>query len=48
MVAPLRDLGQRMPISDSWIAATAIAHNMAIVARDHDFDLVSGVRVIRL
>jgi hypothetical protein len=48
LVATLRDRGQRMPINDSWIAATAIAHDMAIVTRDHDFDVVDGVQVVRL
>jgi predicted nucleic acid-binding protein len=37
-----------MPLNDSWIAATAIAHDMAIVKRDHDFDVVDGVQVVRL
>ena len=27
----LRDTGQRMPINDSWIAATALALNVAVV-----------------
>lgn len=35
-------------INDSWIAATAIANDMAIVTRDHDFDVVEGVQVIRI
>jgi predicted nucleic acid-binding protein len=48
LVAALRDRGQRMPINDSWIAATAIAHDMAIVTRDHDFDVVDGVQLVRL
>jgi predicted nucleic acid-binding protein len=37
-----------MPVNDSWIAATPIAHDLAIVTRDHDFDKVEEVRVIRL
>ncbi|MEX0946373.1 MAG: type II toxin-antitoxin system VapC family toxin [Acidimicrobiia bacterium] len=48
LVATLRDRGQRMPINDSWIAATAIARDMAIVTRDHDFDVVDSVQVVRI
>jgi hypothetical protein len=48
LVATLRDRGQRMPINDSWISATAIAHDMSIVTRDHDFDVLERVRVVRL
>jgi predicted nucleic acid-binding protein len=36
-----------MPVNDSWIAATAIAHDLAIVTRDHDFDTVEEGRAIR-
>ncbi len=48
LVAALHSRGARMPINDSWIAATAIAHDLAIATRDHDFDKVEEARVIRL
>ena len=44
----LRDHGQRMPLNDSWIAATAIAHHMAVVAQDPDYDGVPGLQVVRV
>jgi predicted nucleic acid-binding protein len=44
----LRDHGQRMPLNDSWIAATAIAHRLPVVAQDSDYDGVPGLQVIRV
>ena len=44
----LRDRGRRMPINDSWIAATAIAHRLPVVAQDADYDEVPGLEVIRV
>lgn len=43
----LRDSGQRMPVNDSWIAATAIALGVAIVTQDDDYVEVPGLTVIR-
>ena len=44
----LRDQGLRMPVNDSWIAATAMALNVAIVTQDDDFPLVDELEVIRV
>jgi predicted nucleic acid-binding protein len=44
----LRDAGKRMPLNDSWIAATAIANDMAVASQDNDYDDIPGLRVIRL
>ena len=44
----LRDAGKRMPINDSWIAATAIANDLAVASRDGDYDDIPGLRVIRV
>jgi predicted nucleic acid-binding protein len=44
----LRDAGRRMPLNDSWIAATAIAHGLPVAAQDDDYDNVPGLTVIRL
>jgi predicted nucleic acid-binding protein len=44
----LRDSGKRMPINDSWIAATALAHRMPVVAQDSDYDGIPGLEVIRV
>jgi predicted nucleic acid-binding protein len=42
----LRDTGQRMPVNDSWIAATALAHDVALVTQDEDYAQVPGLTVI--
>jgi predicted nucleic acid-binding protein len=44
----LRDAGRSMPLNDSWIAATAIAHDLEIVTQDRDFDDVPGIDVVRV
>jgi predicted nucleic acid-binding protein len=44
----LRDGGKRMPINDSWIAATAIANDLAVASQDDDYDGIPGLRVIRV
>ena len=48
LVARLREAGRRMPINDSWIAATALAGDMAVATQDDDYDAVPGLEVIRL
>jgi predicted nucleic acid-binding protein len=44
----LRDQGRRMPLNDSWIAATAIAHHLPVAAQDSDYDGVPGLQVVRV
>lgn len=44
----LRDGGKRMPLNDSWIAATAMANHIPIVSQDDDYDEVPGLEVIRV
>ena len=36
----------RRPINDSWIAATAIAHNIPVVTQDSDYAGMPDVEVI--
>jgi predicted nucleic acid-binding protein len=48
LVSQLRAAGRRVPINDSWIAATAIAHRVPIVTQDADYDTMRDVEVIRL
>lgn len=48
LVATLRAVGKRMPINDSWIAATALAHDLAVLTQDADYDVVPGLRVIKV
>ena len=44
----LRDTGQRMPINDSWIAATALALNVAVVTQDDDYVDIPGLTVVQV
>jgi predicted nucleic acid-binding protein len=44
----LRDSGRKMPVNDSWIAATAIAHGLPVVTQDDDYDDTPGLEVIKL
>ena len=44
----LRDLGKRMPVNDSWIAATAISLGMPVVTQDEDYIDLPGLAVIRV
>ena len=44
----LRDHGRRMPVNDSWIAATALALGVSVVTQDDDYLDVPGLTVIRV
>ena len=44
----LRDAGRRMPLNDSWIAATAIAEGIPVVSQDDDYDNIPGLSVVRV
>ena len=44
----LRAAGRRMPLNDSWIAATAMALDIPVVSQDNDYDDVPGVMVLRV
>lgn len=44
----LRELGRRMPVNDSWIAATAVHLGIPVATQDDDYDDVPGLEVIRL
>ena len=44
----LRDRELTMPVNDSWIAATAIALDVAIVTQDSDFPPLDELEVIRV
>jgi len=44
----LRDAGQRMPVNDSWIAATAMALDVPIVTQDDDYIRLAELAVIRV
>ena len=44
----LRDRGLRMPVNDSWIAATAMAIGVPIVTQDEDYVDIPGLTVIHV
>ena len=44
----LRDLALRMPVNDSWIAATAMALGVPVVTQDDDYVKVSGLSVVQV
>jgi len=44
----LRDMELRMPVNDSWIAATAMALQVPVVAQDDDYVELDGLSVIRV
>jgi hypothetical protein len=44
----LRDLRLRMPVNDSWIAATAISLGVPVVTQDEDYVTVPGLDVIHV
>lgn len=44
----LRDTNQRMPVNDSWIAATAMALEVPVLTQDDDFPNIEGLAIIRV
>lgn len=44
----LRELGLRMPVSDSWIAATAMTLGIPVVTQDDDYLHAPGLEVIHV
>ena len=42
----LRDHGKRMPVNDSWIAATALSLGVPVVTQDEDYVELPGLEVI--
>lgn len=44
----LRDSFQRMPVNDSWIAATALSIGVPVVTQDEDYVEIAGLDVIRV
>lgn len=48
LVSKLRAAKLRVPINDSWIAATAVAHGIAILTQDNDYAAMPDVEVITI
>lgn len=44
----LRDSDQRMPVNDSWIAATARSLGVPVVTQNDDYVDIAGLDVIRV
>jgi predicted nucleic acid-binding protein len=44
----LRDLGLRIPVNDSWIAATALSRGVPVVTQDDDYIDIPGLVVIHV
>lgn len=44
----LRDSGQRMPVNDSWIAATAMSLDIPVVTQDGDYVALPGLSVLKV
>lgn len=44
----LRDAGQRMPVNDSWIAATALALGVPVVTQDEDHVELAGLDIVKV
>ena len=44
----LHDSGQRMPVNDSWIAATAMSLGVPVVTQDDDYVDVGGLQVTKV
>ena len=48
LAAEARRPGKRPKIMDTWIAATALAHDLAVYTQDDDFLAIPRVRVVRI
>ena len=46
LLAELRRSGKSMPIKDSWIAATALAHGLTVVTRNRSDFEKAGVEIL--
>lgn len=44
----LRSTGRRMPVNDSWIAATALAHDLVLATQDDGYDDLPGLDVVKV
>ncbi len=44
----LRDMQKRIPVNDSWIAATAMSLGVPVVTQDEDYVEVPGLKILRV
>ena len=48
LVATARRAGRKVKVQDAWIAATALAHEAALLTQDSDFGALPGIEVVRV
>ncbi|TMI87568.1 MAG: type II toxin-antitoxin system VapC family toxin [Bacillati bacterium ANGP1] len=48
IVSEARRQGKRPKIMDTWIAATAVVHDLPVYTQDDDFLMIPRVRIIRV
>ncbi len=44
----LHDMQKRIPVNDSWIAATAMSLGVPVVTQDEDYVEVPGLEIVRV
>jgi predicted nucleic acid-binding protein len=44
----LRESNQRMPVNDSWIAATAMSLGVPVITQDEDYVDIDGLAVVKI
>jgi predicted nucleic acid-binding protein len=44
--AALRDAGRAIRVNDAWIAATALAHEAALISSDRDFESIPRLETV--
>jgi predicted nucleic acid-binding protein len=46
IAAALRDAGRAIRVNDAWIAATALAHDAALISSDRDFESIPRLETV--
>ena len=44
----LAQTGRRVNVNDTWIAATALAHDVPVVTQDDDYDVLAEISALRV
>jgi predicted nucleic acid-binding protein len=44
----LAEAGRRVDVNDTWIAATALAHDVPVVSQDDDYGVLAEISALRL
>jgi predicted nucleic acid-binding protein len=48
LIAQARRQGRRLKVMDTWIAATAVAHDLTLYTQDDDFLNIPRVRIVKV